>query len=175
MKQFVLLLTGLSGSGKSTLAKTVADELRKSGIPAEIIDGDESRGLIGNILGHDKESRMKMGKINCAIGHYLVRNKINVIYALVCPYEEIRKMFRDFFGELYIEAYVKASRKTCAERDVKGLYKLSENGMLENLNGTNDDFEIPGQCNLIVDTERLNICEAGAEIVGYLRENNRAT
>ena len=169
---FVILFTGLSGSGKSTLANAVAEELKKKGILIDIIDGDESRQLIGNIMKYSREERMKMGSINCAIGHYLVRNGINVIYSLVCPYEEIREQFRDVFGDIYIEIYVSTNREVCEKRDVKGLYKLSRQGLLENLNGTNADFERPVKSDIVIDTAEVSIDEAKVKIIEYLRENH---
>lgn len=169
MKQFVMLFTGISGSGKSTLANAVAKELRQSGVRVSVIDGDDSRKLVGNIFGHSREERMKMGSVNRMAGYYLAGSGVNVIYALVCPYEEIRTQFREFFGELYIEIYVKADQKLCAERDVKGLYKLCEQRRLDNFNGTNDVFEEPGHSNLIIDTGRMSVEEAKEEVIGYLR------
>ncbi len=171
MRQFVILFTGISGSGKSTLANAVAKELELLGVQVSVIDGDDSRELVGNIFGHSREERMKMGRVNRMAGHYLVNSGINVIYALVCPYEEIRKLFREFFGELYIEVYVKADRELCAKRDVKGLYKLCEQGKLKHINGTNDVFETPEHSNLVLDTGRMSVGEAKEEIIGYLWRN----
>ena len=50
MRQFVILFTGISGSGKSTLANAVAKELELLGVQVSVIDGDDSRELVGNIL-----------------------------------------------------------------------------------------------------------------------------
>ncbi len=169
---FVMLFTGLSGSGKTTLANAVAKELKKGDIPVDVIDGDESRQLIGNIMKYNREERVKMGNINRAIGHYLVRNGINVIYALVCPYEEIREQFRDTFGDIYIEIYVSTDQEVCKKRDVKGLYKLSEQGILNNFNWTNADFERPLKSNMIIDTSILSIDESKEKIIEYMCENH---
>lgn len=168
MKQFVMLFTGISGSGKSTLAKAVADELKRRGVAAGVIDGDDSRRLTGNIFGYSREERMKMGCVNRMAGYYLTESGINVLYALVCPYEEIRKQFREFFGERYIEVYVKADRELCAKRDVKGLYSLCEQGRLEHFNGTNDNFEEPQNSDIVIDTGMENVSCAVGRIMNYL-------
>lgn len=169
---FVMLFTGLSGSGKSTLANAVAEELKKRGILVDVIDGDETRKLIGGIMKYSREDRGRMGSINRAIGHYLVRNGINVIYALVCPYEEIREQFRDAFGDIYIEIYVSTDREVCKKWDVKGLYELSRQGMLDNLNGMNEDFERPLKSDMIIDTSILGVDEAKEKIIEYLQKNH---
>lgn len=106
---FVMLFTGLSGSGKSTLANAVAEELKKRGILVDVIDGDETRKLIGGIMKYSREDRGRMGSINRAIGHYLVRNGINVIYALVCPYEKL-----SFFRGLLLIFTCILSRSICS-------------------------------------------------------------
>lgn len=175
MKQFVMLFTGISGSGKSTLANAVADELKRKEIPVSIIDGDDSRRLVGNIFGHSREERAKMGNVNRMAGYYLTESGINVLYALVCPYEEIRNQFREFFGERYIEVYVKADQKLCAKRDVKGLYSLCKQGRLEHFSGMNDDFEEPQNCDIIIDTSIEDVSCAVNRIMNYLvkRDRNR--
>lgn len=169
MRQFVILFTGISGSGKTTLANAVAKELRQSGVRVSVIDGDDSRKLVGNIFGHSREERVKMGSVNRMAGYYLIDSGINVLYALVCPHEEIRKQFREFFGECYIEVYVKADQEICATRDVKGLYSLCEQGKLEHFNGTNDIFEEPEYSNFTIDTDRMSVEEAKKEVIDYLR------
>ncbi len=168
MKPFVMLMTGISGSGKSTVAKELAIELKEKNIAVEIVDGDDTRKMTNGVFGYGKEDRIKMSYVNQTIGEYLRKNGINVIYTLVCPYENIRKRFRDFFGDSYVEVFVSASPETCAERDPKGLYKLSREDKLKNLNGTNDVFEIPENPDIVIDTENINVDEAKRMVIDYL-------
>jgi len=170
-KLFAICMTGISGSGKTTIANAVSNCLKKRGVSVEVLDGDETRSIVGDIFGHSKEERLKMSRINQAIGFYLLRNKVSIILAAVAPYEAIRSQFRHFFGVNYIEVYVKASLATCAKRDTKGLYELSSKGELENLNGSNDIFEPPGNSDIIIDTERLSVEESCAMVIEYLYDN----
>lgn len=172
MKPFVMLMTGISGSGKSTLANAVSQELRKRGISVEVVDGDDTRERIGHIFGHDRKDRIKMSYVNQLLGQYLLRNGINVIFALVCPYEEMRERFRSVFGDAYIEVFVSASQAACAKRDVKGLYQRDRTEGVAHLNGTNDIFEIPRKCDLIIDSETLSVEEAKKRVLNYLQVHN---
>lgn len=173
METFVMLLTGISGSGKTTLANAVAQEIEKltwGGV--QVVDGDETRKLVGGIFGHDREGREKIGYVNRMLGYYLVKNNISVIYALVCPYESMREAWRSFFGKKYIEVYVEASSQVCNERDVKGLYKRYRKGEIQNLNGMDDSFEFPKNCDLVVNTEEEDIETSRDRIIHYLKENH---
>lgn len=171
IKPFAVCMTGISGSGKTTLANALAKRLRDYGVAVEVIDGDETRELIGGLFGHSKNERLKMSRVNQTIGWYLLRNKINFFLAVVAPYEEMRAQFREFFGNSYIELYVKAAVGVCAERDVKGLYRLSREGKLENFNGSTDVFEEPAQSNIIIDTDKTSIDESCEIVIYYLRNN----
>ena len=164
-------MTGISGSGKTTLANALARRLRDYGVAIDVIDGDETRGIVGGLFGYSKDERLKMNRVNQAIGWYLLRNKINFIMAVVAPYEEIRTQFRKFFGDAYIELYVKASVKSCVERDVKGLYKLNREGKIEHLNGSDDVFEQPKNSDIIIDTDIESVDDGCVKVVRYLRHN----
>src|SRR5207244_11757155 len=54
---FTLWFTGLSRAGKSTLAGGVSAELRRRGIPVEVLDGDEVRQNLCKGLGFSREDR----------------------------------------------------------------------------------------------------------------------
>ena len=172
MKQFVILLTGISGSGKTTIANILKDILENNGIPIAIVDGDVSRKRIGNIFGHDKESRHKMAKVNYGIGEYLLENNLNVIYALVAPFESVRYIFRNLNNAKYIEIYIKTSWEICKERDVKGMYKKAISGDIKNFNGTNDGFEEPIAPDLVIDTGECTPSDAANGIVDFLKHNH---
>jgi len=171
LKPFSICMTGISGSGKTTIAKAVIHELEKSGLHIELLDGDETRKLVGELFGHSRQERQKMSIVNQTIGYYLLRNNVSFILSVVAPFEEMRTQFRNFFAESYIEVYVKASVETCIARDVKGLYKLSSEKKVDNLNGINADFEVPKNSHLTIDTEKETIQTAAGKIVDYLGAN----
>lgn len=170
-KTFSLVFTGLSGSGKTTLAKRVTDELIKKGVHVQLIDGDDFRNELGNLFGYTREERMKHNRVVRTVMRYLNRNDVNVIFALVAPYEEMRQGMREDVGQAYVEAYTKCTSETCARRDVKGHYKKHREGTMQNLNGVDDVFEEPGHSEIVVDTEHDSEEACVGTILRYLREH----
>jgi len=174
MRLFNLCFTGISGSGKTTLANMVSRILIEKGIKVQIIDGDDTRREVGCLFGHTREERMKMNQINRLLAKYLNNNEINTIIAIVAPFHEMRANMRNYFADSYIEVYLKCSEKTCRKRDVKGYYKLEEQGKISHLNGVNDIFEVPEQSEIVIDTENESVEQATQKIVSYLMENGYA-
>jgi len=172
-RKFALLLTGMSGSGKTTIGKALVDKLNNSSggeIKTQLIDGDDTRHMLGDMFSHTKDGRSQIARVNRLLGHYLLLNDINVIYALVTPFEDIREEFRDFFGNRYIEVYVKCSLEVCERRDVKGLYKKFHAGTISNLNGKDDAYEEPRNPEIMVDTVEESIDESCQKVLKYLKE-----
>ena len=168
--KFMLYLVGMSGSGKTTLAYALERELQKLGrMPLQVIDGDVIREQFGDIFGYSYEERMKCNQAIRVVVQYLVNNGISVILAQVAAYESMRSKVREQFKDEYIQVYVKCSYEECARRDVKGYYKKQQNGEMSNLNGADDNYEIPVNNNLIIDTEKENVTEAVQRIIKYLR------
>nr|WP_325185721.1 adenylyl-sulfate kinase [uncultured Oscillibacter sp.] len=174
MKPFVVCFTGISGSGKSTLASAVADALKEKPLPLQIIDGDVLRSELGNLFGYAREERMKQNQIVKVVAKYLLRQEVNVLISIVAPYDEMRKGMREFFGENFYLVYVKCPSEICAERDVKGYYRLSRENQMHHLNGVNDIYEVPEDAELTLDTSQLSLDKCVERILSYLREREYA-
>ena len=170
-KTFSLVFTGISGSGKTTLAKRVSKKLNQLGTTVQLIDGDDFRKEIGNLFGYTRDERMKNNCVARTIMKYLNKNNINVIFTLVAPYEEMRNTMREALGNAYIEVYAKCPVEICAKRDVKGYYKKHKEGLLTNLNGADDIYEIPQHSEVTVDTEHYDVEQCVGVIIDYLRNN----
>lgn len=171
MKIFTLCFTGISGSGKTTLANALLKEFDTKKIKVQMIDGDILREQLGNLFGYTKEERYKNNQVVRVLADYLNRNSVNVILTLVAPYEDMRKKMRETFGEAYVEVYVKCSLEECERRDVKGYYRKIKEGKMENLNGSNDIYEIPQNSEIVIDTEQENVDQGVNKIKKYLLEN----
>ncbi|MDX5395154.1 MAG: adenylyl-sulfate kinase, partial [Hymenobacteraceae bacterium] len=83
----------------------------------------------------------------------LLQNGLIVICSFITPTEKIRQQARQIIGDDYLEVYIKCSFKTCAERDVKGLYQKALRGEIKNFTGLDAPFEEPQQPWLELDTE----------------------
>lgn len=173
MKPFMMYMVGISGSGKTTIATKVTEKLKSRGMNnLQFIDGDVIRDELQGIFGYTYEERMSNNKTVCVVASYLTRNNFNVILAQVGGYQAMRDQVRNIAGGEYIEVYVKCSTEECERRDVKGYYKKVKAGEMENLNGSNAEFEIPQNSDLILDTERISIDEAVNQVISLLEQRN---
>jgi adenylyl-sulfate kinase len=169
---FTLWFTGLSGAGKTTISEIVAEELRARGSKLEILDGDVVRENLSKGLGFSKEDRDTNIRRIAFVADLLSRNGVPVITAAISPYRELRREARTLMEDRFIEVYVKASVETCAERDVKGLYKKAFAGEIKEFTGVSDPYEEPEHAELILDTEHQTPDESAQEILEYLEERD---
>jgi adenylyl-sulfate kinase len=166
-KGFTLWFTGLPSAGKSTLAQMVARELRERGRGVEVLDGDVVRTHLCKGLGFSKEDRDEnIRRIGFVCG-LLSRHGVAAIAAAISPYRAIRDEVRASIGN-FVEVYVKASVETCAQRDVKGLYRKALAGEIKNFTGVDDPYEPPLQPELMIETERESPADSAARILSKL-------
>ena len=150
-KGFTLWFTGLSGAGKSTLSVMAADELRRRGLNAEILDGDEVRTNLSKGLGFSKEDRDTNIKRIGYVCKLLTRNGVVAISAAISPYKAVRDYNRAQIGH-FVEIYVRCSIEALTKRDVKGLYKKARSGELKQFTGISDPYEHPLQPEVVCAT-----------------------
>ena len=166
---FTLWFTGLSGAGKSTLSTRVAEELRRRGVPVEILDGDEVRTNLSQGLGFSKADRdtniQRIGYV-CKL---LTRNGIVAISAAISPYRQMRDYNRAQISR-FIEVYVECSIEELTRRDVKGLYKKALAGELKNFTGVSDPYEPPLKPEITVHSERQSVDESVSAILTDLEQ-----
>lgn len=174
---FTIWFTGLSGSGKSTLSEVIEHRLRARGRNIEVLDGDIVRTHLSKGLGFSREDRdTNIKRIGFVCG-LLTRNGVICISAAIAPYREAREWARKEIGN-FVEVYVKCPIEVCRQRDVKGLYKLVDEGKLKGFTGVDDPYEEPLHPELIVETDRETVEEsvtrifAKLEELGYLEPEN---
>jgi len=171
-KGFTLWFTGLSGAGKTTISKLLETELRARDSKLEILDGDVVRENLSKGLGFSKEDRDTNIRRIAFVADLLSRNGVPVITAAISPYAEIRGEARELMGERFIEVFVKASVDTCAERDVKGLYKKAFAGEIKEFTGVSDPYEAPDNPEVVCDTENETPEESAEKLLAYLEERD---
>jgi adenylylsulfate kinase len=170
---FTIWFTGLSGSGKSTLSEVIEQRLQARGRNVEVLDGDIVRTHLSKGLGFSREDRDTNIKRIAFVCSLLTRNGVICISAAIAPYREAREWARKEIGS-FVEVYVKCPIEVCRQRDVKGLYKLVDEGKIKGFTGVDDPYEEPEHPELIVETnkeaveESVNRIFAKLEELGYL-------
>ena len=166
---FTIWFTGLSGSGKSTLSEVIEQRLKARGRNVEILDGDIVRTHLSKGLGFSKEDRDTNIKRIAFVCGLLTRNDVACISAAISPYRETRAWARNHIGN-FVEVYVKCPIDVCRQRDVKGLYKLADEGKIKGFTGVDDPYEEPEHPELIVETDKETVDESVARIFAKLEE-----
>jgi len=166
---FTIWFTGLSGSGKSTLSDIIERRLKAHGRNVEVLDGDIVRTHLSKGLGFSREDRDTNIKRIAFVCGLLTRNGVICISAAIAPYSEAREWARKEIGS-FVEVYVKCPLSVCRERDVKGLYKLVDEGKIKNFTGVDDPYEEPEHPDLVIETDKETIEESVARIFAKLEE-----
>lgn len=168
-KGFTIWFTGLSGAGKSTLAEALASYFQSRGERVEVLDGDAVRTHLSKGLGFSREDRDTNIKRIAYVCSLLTRNGVICISAAIAPYREARAWARQEIGN-FVEIYIKCPLEVCRERDVKGLYKLVDEGKIQHFTGVDDPYEEPEQPDLVIETNRQSIAESVQTILAKLVE-----
>src|SRR5579863_4814231 len=166
---FTIWFTGLSGSGKSTLSEIIEHRLKERGRNVEVLDGDIVRTHLSKGLGFSREDRDTNIKRIAFVCGLLTRNGVICISAAIAPYREAREWARKEIGN-FAEVYVKCPLEVCRQRDVKGLYKLVDEGKLKGFTGIDDPYEEPKHPELIVETDKETVEESISRILAKLEE-----
>ena len=90
-----------------------------------------------------------------------------MISSFISPYREARQFVRNLCRH-FVEVYVKASIEECKRRDVKGLYKKAEAGLIKQFTGVDDPYEPPEKPEIVVNTELQTVEQSVGEILGAL-------
>src|SRR5256885_15323556 len=168
-KGFTIWFTGLSGAGKSTLSEAIEERLSERGRNVEILDGDVVRTHLSKGLTFSKEDRDINIKRIAFVCSLLTRNGVICISAAIAPYREARAWAREQIGN-FVEVYVKCPIEVCRQRDVKGLYKLVDEGKIKGFTGVDDPYEEPEYPELVIETDKETVEESVARIFAKLEE-----
>jgi len=146
-------LTGLPSAGKTTIAFGLAERLARDGHPVEVLDGDIIRRSLCGDLGFTASDRNENVRRVGFVAHLLSRNGVVAVCALISPYRVAREEVRALHDGRFFEVHIATPQPVCAKRDVKGLYARREAGVIANLTGVDDPYEVPIKPDLIVPTE----------------------
>jgi adenylylsulfate kinase len=168
-KGFTIWFTGLSGAGKSTLAEVIEERFKAYGRNVEVLDGDIVRTHLSKGLGFSREDRDTNIKRIAFVCSLLTRNGVICISAAISPYREAREWARNEIGN-FVEVYLKCSIDVCRQRDVKGLYKLVDEGKIKGFTGVDDPYEEPEFPELVIETDKETVEESVRHIFARLED-----
>jgi len=163
-KGMVIWFTGLSGTGKTTYARKLAGKLSRRGLEVELLDSDELRALADD-LSYTYEDRVKNVKRIALIASHLQKHGICVIVACIAPFYCARDFIRKITGN-YVQVYLKTTRPVLQER--KKIYRLAEQGKMENVIGHDLPYEEPRRPDVVIDTLKNSVEEGVNKILKYL-------
>ena len=163
---FILWMTGLQCSGKTTIAKKLQEVYPN----LALLDGDELREWFSP-KDFSRDGRNEHNRRVAHLSKLLLEHNVPVSVSLISPFNENREDARKIIGDnKFIEAYIKCSLSVCEKRDVKGMYKKARLNEIKNFTGVNDDYDVPDNPDLIINTENNTLDECVDQITQYLEE-----
>ena len=168
----IILLCGLSGAGKTTLARNVKQKLDDGSIHAEIVDGDEYRANLFKELNFTRSDRFEnIRRLGFIAGKFSNHGIVTIISA-INPYEQVRdELFRCY--PLVYTVFVDCPVDVLIARDTKGLYNNAllpddHPDKVHNLTGVNDQFDVPVNPDLYINTHEHNVAECTSILYHFI-------
>lgn len=151
-----ILLTGLPAAGKSTLAESLVARIAAAGRKASLLDGDELRSLLSPDLGYTRADRILQCRRAGFIAGEVARHGGISVCALVAPYHEAREELRRLSSAQgrFLMVYVATPVEVCMVRDRKGLYARARAGVITDLTGVGESYEVPSNPDVVIDMSR---------------------
>jgi len=178
LKGWAVWLTGLPGCGKSTVARILAESLRESDIPVQILSLDMLRKVITPRPTYsDEERKIVYGALVFAT-RLLTENGVNVLIDATANRRGYRAEARRQIS-LFIEAYLKCPLEVCIDREAKRrrthgaprhIYSKGMAGRSENVPGLGAPYEEPTNPEVTVETGKLNSKQSAEEILTTIKE-----
>jgi len=162
-----VLFTGLSGAGKSTLAYAVERKLFDMGRAVYVLDGQNLRHDLNKGLPQDRAGRTENWRRAANVARQFNEAGLLTLAAFVAPDAEGREQAKALIGtDRAITVYVQASPQACQQRDPQGLYAAGG----DNIPGESFPYDVPGNADLVVDSETSSLDDGVKMVMELLRE-----
>lgn len=162
-----VLFTGLSGAGKSTLAYAVERKLFDMGRAVYVLDGQNLRHDLNKGLPQDRAGRTENWRRAAHVARQFNEAGLITLAAFVAPDAEGREQAKALIGtDRTITVYVQASPQACQQRDPQGLYAAAG----DNIPGESFPYDVPGNADVVIDTESLTVEEGAKQVIELLRK-----
>jgi len=169
-----IFFTGLPSSGKSTISRILYFRLLEMiNKKITLLDGDIVRQNLSKGLGFSRDDRIANIKRIGFVASEITKHQGIAICSAIAPNEEARTYNRRLISSYghYLEVYISTPFEICKERDVKGLYKKAELGLIKGFTGVDDEYEIPNHPEITIDTTGYSPIECVDIIVKYLKKH----
>jgi len=161
---FVIWMTGLPCSGKTTIARKLQEQISN----LAVLDGDELREWLSP-KDFSREGRNEHNRKVAHLAKLLIEHEVPVCVSLISPFKGNREQASEIIGNYkFIETYIKCPLEVCEERDEKGMYKKARSGEIKNFTGVSDDYDVPSNPELIIETGKNPVEENVKQILDYL-------
>jgi len=170
---FTVWFTGLPASGKSTTAFTLEHALVSMHKLAYVLDGDNIRHGLNKDLTFTVEDREENIRRIGEVAKLFADAGVMVLTSFISPYRKDRAWVRSIHEEAgldFIEAYIEAPVRICAERDPKKLYEKAFRGEIKGFTGVDDPYEAPENPEIVLDTSKLDPEQCLQKLLDYLQE-----
>ena len=162
-----VLFTGLSGAGKSTLAYAVERKLFDMGRAVYVLDGQNLRHDLNKGLPQDRAGRTENWRRAAHVARQFNEAGLITLAAFVAPDAEGGEQAKALIGsDRVVTVYVQASPQACQQRDPQGLYAAGG----DNIPGESFPYDVPGNADLVIDTESLTVEEGARQVIDMLRK-----
>jgi adenylylsulfate kinase-like enzyme len=163
----------MSGSGKSTLAEYIKNTYQNEGYTVRIIDGDDIRDRDVEKLGF---GRKDVEVNNLRIAKLCLDSKDSefdlILVPVISPYDEVRKRTRSLLEPYYHLVYVETDIDSLKKRDTKGLYKATDQGLINDLIGYSEinPYDKPSDADFVVNTNNNTLLnDSKQSLLGFVK------
>lgn len=123
-------------------------------------------------LGFSKEDREENVRRVAEVAKLFADAGIIALCSFVSPFAADRKMAREIHENAnlpFFEVFVDASLQVCEARDVKGLYKKARQGIIKRFTGIDQNYDVPTEPDLIVNTENATVQQSTEIVINFLQ------
>ena len=137
-----------------------------------VLDGDVLRCGLNKDLGFSYADRIENIRRVAEVAKLMVKADLLVLAAFITPYQQSRDFIRQLMGdETYYECYLRCPVSICEERDPKGLYKKARAGIITDMIGIQDTYDIPIDPDIVLDTENVHMNECIRQMLDFFKQH----
>jgi adenylylsulfate kinase-like enzyme len=168
-------ITGVPSAGKSTLGERLVAALRRGlNEPCAFVDADAIRKQFWPHLGLSADDRIVNVTGLAELSGVLIRAGNNVVVACIAPDRRVRNralsLIRVAGQDVAVhQVQVEAPLAVLKQRDVKGLYRAYDEGMIKGLTGVDAPYDPPRREEaLCIDTQARSVDESVKDVLAYI-------